>query len=428
MDHTALLFRGATLLDHRGILTPDTDLLVEEGHIRAMGRGLEPGDAQVVDCTGMVLSPGLPVLHAHSPMHILRGLAEDVTPDAWFNEEIWPYESKITPEDIYWGSRLCAAEMADCGVTAFADHYFQAREVIRAAGDTGLRVNMAPTAFGLDRVEKDIAETLTLREDFSANSLVKITFGPHAPYTCGPQALAQVAQAAREAGMGLHLHLAETKEQQEESLRLHGKTPAGVVAEAGGFQVPCIVAHGLWMAPEDVPLLGKDTFVAVSPKTYMKLGMGTGTLWDQWDRLNLCIGTDGAASSNTVNPLEQARLFALLGKLPGRAGEFRLQELWQLLMNGHRALGFGTGRLEPGAPADLVVWDLNTPNTAPVYNPLAAILYSADRGNVLHTVVAGRFVKRDGRLVQDTAPLLAEAARCAQALSIRGKGVSRLFF
>lgn len=143
-----LLLTHATLLDEEARLTRERDLLLENGTISAVGEALSDPEAETVDCAGMVISPGLPVLHAHSPMHILRGLAEDVNIDDWFNEEIFPYESKITPEDIYWGSRLCCAEMAENGVTAFADHYFHGEEVARAAKDTGIRVDLAATAFG----------------------------------------------------------------------------------------------------------------------------------------------------------------------------------------------------------------------------------------------------------------------------------------
>ena len=219
-----------------------------------------------------------------------------------------------------------------------------------------------------------------------------------------------------------------TDAQVAESREKHGKTPFRVVAEAGGFTVPCIVAHGLWMEEGDLPLLGEDTYIAHCPKTYMKLGAGRGPIWDHWRQVNLCIGTDGAASSNSVDPLEQARLFALVGKLTDRAEDYPLREVWQVLMRGHRALSFGSGRLVPGAAADLCFWDLDTPQTAPLYSPLAAILYSADSRNIRHVMVAGEFRKRDGALAFDTAPILENAARCAREISIRGKGVSKLRF
>lgn len=425
----ALLLKNCNLIDETGKITSGEDLLVREIAIAARGPGLRAEGAEEMDCSGLFVSPGFTVLHAHSPMHILRGLAEDVNIDDWFNKEIWPYESKIREEDIYWGARLCCAEMLENGVTAFADHYFHGEQIAKAARETGIRADIAGTVFAFDgNPEPEAAPVLALMEQYRDDPMVKIRFGPHSPYICSPAVLSALVEMAKEAGGGIHLHISETKAQVEESRRKYSKTPFEVAAEAGCFTVPCIAAHGLWIEESDLALLGPDTYIPVSPKTYMKLGMGKGQIWELWQRVNLCIGTDGAASSNTVAPLEQARLFALLGKWEDRAEGFRLTDIWRLLMRGHGALRFGSGKLEAGGAADLLFWDLDTVQTAPLYNPLAAILYSADSRNIRHVMVAGEFAKKDGKLKTDTAPALENAARCAREISIRGKGVSKLYF
>lgn len=426
-----LLLKNCNLIDEDGLITNREDLLITDGRIAARGADLVPPDPDtaVLDCSALFVSPSFAVLHAHSPMHILRGLAEDVNIDDWFNREIWPYESKILPEDIYWGARLCCAEMAEHGVTAFADHYFHGEQIARAAGETGIRADIAGTVFAFDgNPEPELAPVLALMEQYRDDPMVSIRIGPHSPYICSPEVLRTLVDTAREKGGGIHLHISETRAQVEESRKKHGKTPFAVAAEAGCFTVPCIAAHGLWIEEEDLALLGEDTYLPVSPKTYMKLGMGRGGIWERWQRVNLCVGTDGAASSNTVDPLEQARLFALLGKWEDRAEEYTLRDIWRLLMRGHRALSFGTGSLAPGAAADLCFWDLNTVHTAPLYNPLAAIVYSADSRNLRHVMAAGKFVKKDGRLLADTDVVLENAARCAKEISIRGKGESKLYF
>lgn len=425
-----LLLRQGSLIDENANILMDRDILVEDGKIAEIARGIVCPEARELDCTGNYITLGFTVLHAHSPMHLLRGLAEDVHIDDWFNTEIFPYESKLTESDIYLGARLCIAEMLDCGVTALADHYFGTKEVARAVEESGIKGDLAVTAFGFDGdVSAEIAETKRLMEKYRDSNRLHLRFGPHSPYLCSPTVLRQLTDAARECGVGLHLHISETQQQVTDSYRAHGKSPFAVAAQAGCFTVPCIVAHGLWVEQGDLELLSPDTFVAACPKTYLKLGMGKGGLWEHWKSMNLCIGTDGAASSNSVDPLEQVRLFGLLGKWENHSREFTLAQLWKVLMNGHNALGFNSGKLRVGSAADLNIWELNTTATAPVYSPLAAILYSANpRRDILHTLVDGEFVKRDGRLVGDTQALLKDVGAAAAELLKRGKGKSEVQF
>ncbi|WRS28690.1 amidohydrolase family protein [Oscillospiraceae bacterium MB08-C2-2] len=422
-----ILFQGAVIIGHNAAISNPCDILVEEGIIRQIADKIDAPDAELVDCHGMVLSPGLPNLHTHSPMHMLRGLAEDVAIEDWFNQQIWPYESKITEEDIYWGSMMACAEMIDNGVTAFADHYFSAQTIVKAAIRSGLRLDLAVTAFGLD-VEKDIADTLALREQYQNSQTVNIRFGPHSPYLVAPDSLRKLTDAAKAAGTGIHIHASETELQEQQSIEKYGKRHFQIIAEAGGFDVPCIIAHGLWANEDDFQLVGRETFVAACPKTYLKLGAGKGLLWENWKAKNLCIGTDGAASSNSVRPLEQAQYFALCGKWEGRAADFRAEDIWRMLMNGHNALPFGTGKIAEGAPADLVVWNLNAPATGPVYSPIASILYSAGAQQVVHTMVAGKFLKKDGQVLLDMDELCTNASRCAKDLYERGKGEAIVHF
>ncbi|MFZ5827376.1 MAG: amidohydrolase family protein [Bacillota bacterium] len=425
-----LVLVGGAVLDGDGRYYARRNVAIQAGRITAVWdpAGGSPWlqAEQVLDCTGCLITPGLTVLHGHAPMALFRGLAEDVAIDDWFNRRIWPYESRITPDDVYHGARLAIAEMIENGVTAFADHYMHAGRIADAVVETGIRADLAPTIFGLgDGVEEQIeaaAALIALRRFESP----RLTFrmGPHAPYTCPPPVLKAIVDRARELGVGIHLHVSETEAQVAASRSGEGRTPFQAVADAGGFTLPVLVAHGLWVEEEDLALLTPETWFAASPKTYLKLAMGEGNLWRLRERLNVAIGTDGAASSNTLNPLEQARLWALVGKhATGRADRFTLAEAWQLLMNGHRALATPTGMVVSGLDADLVVWDLQQPNTAPVLDPLAALLYSAESRNVRDVMVQGQFLKRNFRVVSlDTAEAVSRAVAAAQRLLAEGPG------
>ncbi|PKL07507.1 MAG: hypothetical protein CVV51_13770 [Spirochaetae bacterium HGW-Spirochaetae-7] len=258
---------------------------------------------------------------------------------------------------------------------------------------------------------------------------LSLRLGPHSPYTCSPAELGRCARAARDLGVGAHLHVADAEPQIAASQDAYGRTPFRVVSDSGLMELPLIIGHGYWILDEERELLGERTWLAVCMKTYMKLGEGPGRVWRRPDELPLCIGTDGAASSNTLSPLEQARLLALVGKYQERNAEsFALKATWKILMRGHDALPFGTGRIEAGAPADFVLWDLSRPSTAPVYDPLAAIIYSADARNVLHSMVAGSWVKKDGKVLLDIDGIVARASERAAGILRKGKGETKLAF
>lgn len=432
------LLKNGTVIDENAKMYR-CDILVDGTSIRkivpVLTCGEDSDDAdlcdtrniEVIDCTGRFITPGFAVLHAHSPMHILRGLAEDVNIDDWFNKDIFPYESRLESQDIYYGARLCMAEMIDNGITSFADHYFGAEEIARAAIDSGIRVDIAYTLFARksEELTEGIEKTYGLLERYEDTPNVDIRFGPHSPYLVSPECLKIVSDEAVKAGCGIHIHASESQEQVDESIRLTGETPIKVIADAGGLDVPCILAHALYIQESDIDLLKNDTFIASSPKTYMKLGMGQGNIWKYDDRIRMhhCIGTDGAASSNTVDALEEARLYALVGKMNDNAEGFRADDIWELLMNGHNALRFDSGRIKEGCAADLNIWDLDKAATKPLYDLLAAILYSScPSRDITDTMIGGEFRKRNGKLNEDMKSLIEYVDRCSDGILKRGKG------
>jgi len=259
------------------------------------------------------------------------------------------------------------------------------------------------------------------------NSRINLRLGPHAPYTCPGEKLKEIIDLAKKLEVGIHIHVSETKEQVEDSIKLTGKTPVQVLYESGGFDIDAIIAHGLWTTNEDLKYINDNAVFAFCPKTYMKLSMGNGSIYELKDKLNYSFGTDGAASSNTLSPLEQARLFALNGKfIKGDATDFKITEVWKSLMNGHKALKFNTGKIAEGYDADLLIWDLNTANTFPVYDPLASLIYSSDSSNIKYTMVQGEFLKFDGKLKADMQPIIKKAEEIQRKILERGKGRSKV--
>ncbi len=429
-----LILKNGNLIDYEGNIFKNKNIYIKEGKIFKIEKFEENKNIEgnkIVDCKGKFISPGMVNLHVHSPMNIFKGIAEDVDIDTWFNEEIWPYESNMTGDDVYIGALAAISEMINNGVTAFADHYMEGERISDAVIETGIKGDIALTIFGMsDDFEDELEKTGEIIDKRSKkNSRLNLRFGPHAPYTCPGDTLKKIIDKAKELGTGVHIHLSETEEQVKDSLKKTNKTPFQVMDDAGGFDIPCIIAHGLWMREEDRKYLNENTFIAACPKTYMKLNSGYGTLWDDFKNKSLSIGTDGAASSNTLNPIEQLRLYALIGKINKKdARNFTLKDMWNILMKGHEALDFNSGRLEEGYSADLLIWDLNKINTLPLYNPLASIIYSSNPNNITHTIVNGKILKEDGIVKLSKKEIEKELVKTSEDILKRSKGKTKLVY
>lgn len=434
-----IVLKNASILHANGKQAKNHDIFIEDGKIikiDSTNQSKEPSynkgmKWEIIDCTHLWITPGLVNMHTHAAMNILKGIAEDVSSKRWFNEIIWPYESKICSKDVYFGTLLAIAEMVDYGVTTFSDHYFFEEAVYQAVRECGIRAVIAPTIFGsAPSFEERLDQTVSfIRENSDKDSRIKFLLGPHAPYTCPGETLKKIIDKSKELNIGIHLHVSENIPQVEQCIRENGKTPFGVISRAGGLEGPCVIAHGSYIQDEDLRYLKEDTWFATCPKTYMKLASGVGNLYRLRNHIKYSFGSDGAASSNTLNPLEQARLFAMIGKnYFHNCEEYKNLEIWQALMRGHQAFGFQSGQIKEGWNADLVIWDLERVNTYPVYDPIASILYSADSTNVRYTMVDGSFLKKDGAVIFRTDSWMDEVLQLKEAILKRGKGNADIIY
>ncbi|MEV1080319.1 amidohydrolase [Streptomyces sp. NPDC050211] len=430
-----LLVRGCDVLrvppEGACEVLPARDIVVADGvieEVRPTGAAPDDGTAEVVDGRGLLAVPGLVNAHTHIPMVLMRGAAEDVTVEAWFNERVWPMESNLTAADVRAGARLACAEMIRSGVTAFADHYFFPEQIAEAVAETGLRADIAPTYFssgGQESLEAGVrfAETWHGR----AAGRVTVSLGPHAPYTVNDADLRTLAGHARELGLRIHIHAAEHAEQTQSSLERRGITPIRVLYETGVLQAGALIAHGCGIVEQDLPLLAEyasTTAVACCPKVYLKHALSPLTPVRELlgAGVTVAVGTDGAAGHNTLDVWEALRLLALTQKQAVRdATWMTVSDTLRLAMRGGaRALGLANriGALEPGMRADIVLTDLSGAHCRPLHDPRAALVYSARASDVRTVIVDGRVLMRDGRLLTvDEPALLAEAeARVARIL------------
>lgn len=385
-----------------------------------------------IDGRGQLAMPGLINCHTHSPMVALRGIAEDMPVEEWFNDWIWPIESNLTDQVVELGARLACAEMIRGGVTAFADHYFAMDRVAAAVRDSGLRASLGRAYFSSQGAEgRERSLDFALRMRGAADGRITTSLAPHAPYTVDDDDLAITAALAREHGLLVHIHAAENKAQTDNSLARCGRTPVEVLERAGLLDVDILIAHGTGITEKDLAVLrrgGGRIAVASAPKGYLKFAWGTTPIRALASAgIPVGLATDGAASNNTLDVWESMALTALVQKsVEGDPAWLTArQALDHATTQSARAIGLGDriGALAPGRRADLILVDLSGPHTQPLHDIATTLVHSASSGDVRTTVVDGRVLMRDRRLLTvDVPAIAAELTERLPALTERRKG------
>ena len=395
--------------------------------VRPTGAPPPPDAGEIIEANGQLLMPGLINCHAHVPMVIFRGLAEDVSLEKWFNEYMWPLESNLQEEDVYWGMLLGLVEMIEAGVTCVADHYFfmdRAAEAVQQAGTRaalGWAVFGSQGAAGLDRTAE-----FCRRWQGAAEGRITTWMAPHAPYTCDDDFLRAARDRAVELGAGIHIHVAETRGQTEAHVQKRGITPIRLLDDLGLLKLPTILAHAVGATEDDIRLLAdRPAGVAHCPKTYLKLAMGIAPV-HAMRRAGVAVGlgTDGAVSNNTLDVWESMRLMALTQKeATGAPENLTLGETLAIATRGSAqvvGLGDKLGAVEPGRLADLILVDLGGAHHQPLHSVPASLVYAARASDVRTVIVAGRVIMRDRRLLTlDKAEIIRQVNRSLERLSRR---------
>ncbi len=436
-----ILIKNADVLtlNENGDVLRCTDVAIARGRIQAVGAvppGFQPDE--VIEARDHVVTPGFFNAHTHAAMTFERGWADDLPFDRWLNERIWVAESALTPEDVRWGAYLAAAEMIRSGTVGFADHYFYMDEVAQVVEQAGLRATLAWCVFGMG-AETEIGNGLEGSIEFverwqgAAGGRIRTVLGPHSPYACPPGFLSTVAERAAQLGVGIHIHVAESRDQLESSLATRGVTPVKLLEQRGVLDQPLIAAHCIYITPDDMDILqGKSVNVVQCPNCHMKLGMGVTPVPELLARgVNVALGTDGAASNNDLDMLEEARLATLMQKNHHLDPVILPAELTLRLAtrSGARALGFPeSGVIAPGRPADLLLFDFRKPHLRPRHNLLSNVIYSAKSSDISYVIVDGQVLMRAGELTTlDEERVLYEAERRAWRMVKRGMHIVRAY-
>jgi 5-methylthioadenosine/S-adenosylhomocysteine deaminase len=409
-----ILIKGATVITmedydsiiENGEIAVDDRLIATVGKEGSMPTGFAPD--KVIDARGMVALPGFINCHTHAAMTLFRSYADDLPLMKWLEEKIWPAEALLQDEDVYWATMLCCLEMIRSGTTTFADMYFHMNSTAEAVEKSGMRANLSRGMIGIGPEAQsalDFSREFVSQWHHQADGRITVRLGPHAPYTCPPDYLKKVVELAGELNVGIHIHLAETLTEKVDIFNQYGMTPVELVDSTGLLELPVLAAHCVHIDDRDIEILSrKKTGIAHNPESNMKLASGIAPVIKMLKAgLKVGLGTDGAASNNNLDLLEEMRSAALLQKVstmdPMALPSF--QALSMATTGGAKALGMSDqiGLLKKGYNADIILMDANKPHFYPRHDWMANIVYAAQSSDVSTVIINGNIVMENRQVL-----------------------------
>jgi 5-methylthioadenosine/S-adenosylhomocysteine deaminase len=408
---------GAVAIDGTDIVAVDT-----AASIAREFRGRE-----TIDASGQVILPGLINTHTHAPMVLYRGLADDLALTDWLNKYIFPAEAKtVSPEFVRAGTRLALIEMIESGTTTFTDMYYFEEEVARETKEAGMRGVLGQTVIQFPVADaKTPADGLARAENFITlfkdDPLITPAVAPHALYTLDGPTLKASRDLSRRFNVPTLIHVAETRDEVQTAQERFRSSPVAYLDSLGFLGPGVVAAHGIWVNDADIATLkARGVGVSHNPESNMKLASGAAKVTEmQRAGIVVSLGTDGAASNNDLDMFEAMRQAAFLAKLQTsdpRAVPAR-KALEMATIDGARALGLDAlvGSLEPGKRADVITVAMTAARQTPMYDPLSHLVYVTRGDDVRTTIVNGRVLMRDRKvLTLDESRVVSDARALAE--------------
>lgn len=391
-----LLIKNVLLKDRK------TDILVADGRFKSLCAPEGTRADETLDAEGTAILPPFYNTHTHAAMSLLRGYADDMPLQKWLQDYIWPYENKMTAQDIREGSRLAVREMIRTGTVFFSDMYFEIDQTIAVVQEFGIRAAIGVT-FVDSHSKSQQADKLDLLRNWvdPSGGLITLTVAPHAIYTVSPDLLVKCADTARSLGLKLHIHLSETRQEVEDCLRAHGTTPVRYLDSLGFLGPDVIAAHVVHVDEEEAAILAsRGVTLAHCPCSNMKLASGIfpyKMLHEAGCRITL--GTDGDSSNNNLDMREEMKFAALLAKVSSGDPEVlpAAEALEMATRSGAEAFGLDAGVIREGALADALLVRLDDERMQPCHNLVSNWVYAAGSSCIDCVICNGNIVmKRNG--------------------------------
>ena len=408
------LFSHVTVvtMDERMSVWTDAFVGVTDGKISWLAKKApEEKPTQIIDASGMVLMPGLINCHTHLPMSLLRGYADDLALQEWLNDYIFPREERLDARSVKAATLLGIAECLRFGITSFSDMYYFCEAEAEAIAESGIKANLSrgTSMFLGDDFDFEkfpaCQELVALHEKWHNydNGRLKIECSIHAEYTSTYQLWDALSEYAINNGLGMHVHLSETKKEHDECVEKYGLTPAQLLDCHHVFDTRAIAAHCVHLTEEDMALLAKRKVSAVHcPVSNLKLASGCADVMGMVKTgMNVCLGTDSVASNNNLDLFEEIKACSLMAK--GKTGDPTAIPAEAALMMatvcGAKAQGREKecGMIKVGMDADVILLDFSQPHLIPCHNVLSHLVYAASGHDVVMTMVRGKILYAAGK-------------------------------
>lgn len=389
------------------MLSPDIikgDIYIEDDKIIEVG-SLEKFKAdKVIDGTNFLTMPGFINCHTHVAMSYFRNYGNDTDLMTWLNDYIFPAEENLNTDIVYNASLLSFAEMIKSGTTSFADMYFFEESTIMALEKGKLRAQISRGLSSPDSSDFRINENINLYKNFNGKEgRIEVALGPHAVYTTDKKYLKKIAEYAKRYQMPIHIHLSETKFENDQCMKKYGQSPTEVFDECGIFENRTIAAHGVYLSDKDIKILSeKNVSIVHNPSSNLKLSSGILDVKRLMNAgINVCLGTDSAASNNKQSMLKEIELAALFAKYHSPDALKAFDILKMATINGAKALGLSDeiSSIEKGKKADLIMLDLDNINHLPSNDILSSICYSTYEEDIKYVFIDGDLVLDNRKLI-----------------------------
>jgi len=403
-----MILKNISMLDESLNVKENMHIGILDDKIDYIGNVMPQRDyGEVYDGKGKLAMSAFYNAHAHSPMTLLRGYGENMNLQDWLEQKIFPFEAKLTGDDVYWGTLLAMVESLRYGIASTTDMYYFCEKMAEAVLNAGAKSNISRGIANFStRSVKELpaySETGSLFKGFhnAGSGKLKVDLSIHAEYTSNPETVSTISDYAKELGANMHVHISETQSEHEACKIRHKKTPTQYFDSLGAFDVKATAAHCVWLECEDFDILAKKgVTVATCPVSNMKLASGIANVPLLLKKgVNVAIGTDSVSSNNSLNMVEEMKFMTCAAKVRDNdpTAMTPKETIYAATAAGAKSQGReNCGKLKVGNKADIVVFDIDKPHMYPVHDILTSIVYSASGSDVSLTVVDGKILYKNG--------------------------------